>query len=91
MNETDLIVHAGKAAPIAKQGPAAGKLLGGEDLAGIFGLDMAQSTGAEAGLAKSKPAKTKRARTKKAAAPVAKRKPRKPASSKRRRKKPAEE
>jgi uncharacterized Zn finger protein len=91
VNETDLIVHAGKAAPIAKQGPAAGKLLGGEDLAGIFGLDMAQSTGAEAGLAKSKPAKTKRARTKKAAAPVAKRKPRKPAASKRRRKKPAEE
>jgi uncharacterized Zn finger protein len=43
VDEMELIVHAGKATPLAKQGPAAGKLLGGEDLSEIFGLDMAQS------------------------------------------------
>jgi len=72
VNETDLIAHAGQAAPLAKDAPAAAKILGGEDLAGIFGLDMAQSAGAGA-----EPAKPKRAAKKKAAAPVAKRKPRK--------------
>jgi uncharacterized Zn finger protein len=89
VDETDLIVHAGKAAPLAKQAPAAGKILGGEDLAGIFGLDMAQTAEAAAGPAGSKPAKPKRAPAKKKAAPVAKRKPRKkPAAAKKRRKPP---
>jgi uncharacterized Zn finger protein len=91
VDETDLIAHAGKAAPLAKQGPAAGKLLGGEDLAGIFGLDMAPGTGAAAVLPESKPAKPKRA-PKKAAAPAARRQPRKkPAASRQRRKPPAGE
>jgi uncharacterized Zn finger protein len=38
----ELIANAGKATPLGEQGPAAGKLLGGEDLS-IFGLDMAES------------------------------------------------
>jgi uncharacterized Zn finger protein len=42
VDEMELIAIAGEAAPLAQQGPAAGKLLGGEDLS-IFGLDMAES------------------------------------------------
>ncbi len=33
--------------PLSANGPDAGKVLGGEDLAGIFGLDMAADTGPE--------------------------------------------
>jgi hypothetical protein len=43
VDEMELIANAGKAAPLAKRGPAGGKLLGSDDLSGIFGLDMAQS------------------------------------------------
>jgi uncharacterized Zn finger protein len=88
VDEMELIASAGKAAPLAKRGPAAGKLLGGEDLSEVFGLDMAQSAGPGAGLAQRKPAKPKRAK-KAAAAPKGKRKPRKQAASKPRRKRPA--
>jgi uncharacterized Zn finger protein len=88
VDEAELILNAGKAAPLAKRGPAAGKLLGGEDLAGIFGLDMAQGASPDEGLAERKPAKPKRAQ-KAAAAPVAKGKPRKQAASTERRKRPA--
>ena len=80
VDELELIVNAGRATPMAKQGPAAGKLLGGEDLSEIFGLDMAQNASAGAGSAERKPAKPKRER-KAAAAPEAKRKPRKQAAS----------
>lgn len=88
VDEMELIVNAGKATPLAKQGPAAGKLLGGEDLAEIFGLDMAQSASPDAGLVGHKPAKPKRAK-KAAPAPEGKRKPRKRAASTERRKRPA--
>jgi uncharacterized Zn finger protein len=81
VDEMELLASAGKTAPLTTQGPAAGKLLGGEDLSAIFGLDMAQSTGPEAGLAGRKPAKPKRAE-KAAPAPAAKGKPRKKAVSK---------
>jgi uncharacterized Zn finger protein len=37
----ELIAHAGKGLPLAKAAPAADKVLAGEDLAGMFGLDMA--------------------------------------------------
>jgi len=60
VDEAQLIVHAGTADPLAKRGPAAGKLLGGEDLAGIFGLDMAQTDAPEAkpaGVGKQPPKK----------------------------------
>jgi len=90
VDETDLIVHAGKAAPLAKHGPAAAKLLGAEDLAGVFGIDMAQS----ATPAGRKPVKPKRAK-KAAAPPKGKRKPRKPAAKRpaavRKPRRPAEE
>ena len=72
VDETELIVHAGKADTLEKRGPASGKLLQGADLSGIFGLDIAQSASAE--LATSKPAKPKRA-GKAAAAPEPKPKP----------------
>jgi uncharacterized Zn finger protein len=42
VDEKDLIVKAGKALPLAKQAPIAGKVLGG-DLSDIFGIDLAQS------------------------------------------------
>lgn len=61
VDETELIVNAGKATPLAKQEPVAGsKILGGEDLS-IFGLDMAESALPEPKLAEPKPAKPKRA------------------------------
>jgi hypothetical protein len=44
-----LLASAGKAVPLGKQAPAAGKRLGGEDLSAIFGLDMAQSASLERG------------------------------------------
>jgi hypothetical protein len=81
VDETDLIANAGKAAPLKERGPSADKLLGGDDLAGIFGLDMAQAADPEAGLADPKAAQPKRT-VKKAAAPKAKRKPLKKAASK---------
>src|ERR1700691_83436 len=61
VDEMELIANAGKAAPLAKKGPAGGKLLGGADLSEMFGLDMAQS--------ERKPAKPKRAAKKTAVAP----------------------
>jgi uncharacterized Zn finger protein len=55
VDEKELIVKAGKALPLTKQAPAPGKVLGGEDLSDIFGLDMAQSIGADDGPARKKP------------------------------------
>jgi uncharacterized Zn finger protein len=80
VDEAELILNAGKAVPLAKRGPAAGKLLGGEDLAGIFGLDLAQGASPDEGSAERKPAKPKRAK-KAAAASEGERKPRKQAAS----------
>ena len=45
VDEMELIVSAGKATPLTKQGPGPGKVLGADDLAGMFGLDMAESVG----------------------------------------------
>lgn len=46
VDEEDLIAKAGHALPLASKEPAAKDVLsGGEDLAELFGLDMAQSTG----------------------------------------------
>ncbi len=75
VDEKELIVHAGQADPLAKSKPAAGKRLGGEDLAAIFGIDMAQSASPDAGTAERKPAKKKTATAK------GKRKPRKQAAT----------
>jgi uncharacterized Zn finger protein len=44
LDENELIAHAGKAAPLSGRTPAAKRVLGGEDLADLFGLDMARSS-----------------------------------------------
>ena len=88
VDKAELILKASKAAPLAKQGPAAGKLLGGEGLAGIFDLDMAQNGIPDAGKTERKPAKPKRAR-KAAGAPEGKRKAGKQTASTQRRKRSA--
>ena len=88
VDEMELIASAGKATPLTKQGPAAGKLLGGEDLSEIFGLDMVHSASSGGGPAGRKPTKPKRVK-KTAAAPGGKRKPQKKAASARRPKRPA--
>ncbi len=44
VNEKELIASAGKALPSAKKAPSAAKVLGGEDLSKLFGLDLADST-----------------------------------------------
>lgn len=74
VDEMELIANAGNAAPLAKQGPVAGKLLGDEDLSAIFGLDMARNTSHDAPLAAHKPKRPKKT----AAAPGAKPKAAKP-------------
>jgi uncharacterized Zn finger protein len=80
VDELELIAQAGKAAPLAKQAPARGKRLGGEDLSALFGLDMAQGATADAGVAGKKPAKKERAK-KAVAAPKGKGKPKKKAAA----------
>jgi uncharacterized Zn finger protein len=75
VDEKELIAGAGKALPQAKRAPAANKLLGGEDLAAMFGLDMAQGAGPDTGSAGATAAKPKRAKAragKKVTAVVAK-------------------
>jgi uncharacterized Zn finger protein len=59
VDEMELIAAAGKGTPLSKQAPAAGKRLGGEDLSAMFGLDMAQSAGADVAATGRKPAKKK--------------------------------
>ncbi len=47
VDENELIAKVGHSLPLASKGPAATKVLGGsEDLAELFGLDLAQSTAA---------------------------------------------
>jgi uncharacterized Zn finger protein len=45
VDQAELIAKAGKELPLAKGTPARSKVLRGEDLAGIFGLEMAQESG----------------------------------------------
>jgi uncharacterized Zn finger protein len=40
VDENDLVANIGDALPMSKQGPAAGKVLEGDDMAALFGLDM---------------------------------------------------
>jgi uncharacterized Zn finger protein len=64
LDEKELIAGAGKALPLAKKAPAATKVLGGEDLSALFGLDIAEGIGpaAEAEIAKPKRAKKRPAK-----------------------------
>jgi len=60
VDEKELIAGAGTALPQAKKAPAAGKLLGDEDLSALFGLDIAQGTGADGGLRSATTVEAKR-------------------------------
>ena len=52
VNENDLVADIGQALPMSKQGPAVGKVLEADDMAALFGLDMAGADDpAEAGAA----------------------------------------
>ncbi|HTX35306.1 MAG TPA: SWIM zinc finger family protein [Bryobacteraceae bacterium] len=53
----DLISKAGTGLPLSKTAPAAGKILKGGDLSGIFGLEMDPDGGAAAGAKKARAAK----------------------------------
>ncbi len=70
VDEKELIAGAGKALPQAKRAPAATKVLGGEDLSALFGLDMAEGTGAEMPGAAKKSKRAKSVPGKKAPAAV---------------------
>jgi hypothetical protein len=50
-----------QAKPLAKQAPAAGEILRGEDRGAVFGLHMAQRASFDAAFEGRKPAKPKRA------------------------------
>jgi uncharacterized Zn finger protein len=45
VDENDLVANIGDALPMSKQGPAAGKVLEGDDMAALFGLDMGDVAG----------------------------------------------
>jgi uncharacterized Zn finger protein len=45
LDETELIASAGEELPLTKAAPAAAKVLGGEDLSALFGLDMGEGIG----------------------------------------------
>jgi uncharacterized Zn finger protein len=49
VNQEDLIAGVGRAPTLARQGPAASKVLDSGDLSGIFGLEMAESADTGAG------------------------------------------
>ncbi|MES1257668.1 MAG: SWIM zinc finger family protein [Acidobacteriota bacterium] len=77
VDERELIAGAGKAVPLPKKGPAAGKRLEGQDLSGIFGLDMAPGATRKPAKAKAKTtakAKPKAVKKKAAAAKKSRRK-----------------
>jgi uncharacterized Zn finger protein len=62
VDEKELIAGAGKALPLARKAPAAKKVLGGEDLSVLFGLDLAQGTGPDTVLSSATAAESKRAK-----------------------------
>jgi uncharacterized Zn finger protein len=72
VDEKDLIAKAGSALPLSKKAPSAGRVLAGEDLSGLFGLDMGESpkkrvtAKAVAKAVAKKPAKKKKALTRRA-------------------------
>jgi uncharacterized Zn finger protein len=61
LDEKELIAATGSALPQAGKAPAAGKILGDEDVSALFGLDMAPETAADGGSRGVKTVKAKRA------------------------------
>ena len=69
VNEKDLIASAGQGIPLSRRGPGAGKVLGGgEDLADMFGLEIAASAGVDAGVPAAAQPKPRKKVVKKAVA-----------------------
>ena len=62
VDEKELIAQADAAFPLAKRGPAAAKVLAGEDLPKLFGLDMAASPAAQTGRSEPVPVKANHAK-----------------------------
>jgi uncharacterized Zn finger protein len=89
VDEKELIESAGKATPAGEVMPGSERLLQSEDLAGIFGLDMAEPAGTAAGPAGSTPKKPKPRARKAEAVPTPKPGARKKAAPKRTPKKKA--
>jgi uncharacterized Zn finger protein len=61
VDEMELIANAGAATPLVKRAPATARLLNGDNLSEIFGLDMAQSASPDRTVAERQPKKPKRA------------------------------
>jgi uncharacterized Zn finger protein len=61
VDEMELIANAGAATPLVKQVPATARLLEGNNLSEIFGLDMAQSASPDRTMAERQPKSPKRA------------------------------
>jgi uncharacterized Zn finger protein len=77
VDENDLVAHIDQSLPMAKTGPAAGKVLEADDLSAMFGLDMDSGEGSADVATRVKPPVRKKV--------VAKRALRKPAGAQRRR------
>jgi len=74
VDEKQLIAAAGASIPLSKAAPAQGKVLGGADLAGMFGLDMGPDPDLSPGKTPSKPKKATKLPSKRSPA-TAKKKP----------------
>jgi uncharacterized Zn finger protein len=61
VDEKELIAGAGTALPQARKAPAQSKVLGGEDLSALFGLEMEKGTGVDGRLRDTTTAKAERA------------------------------
>jgi uncharacterized Zn finger protein len=73
VDEMELIASAGKSLPSAKQSPSSAKVLGGEDISKLFGLDIAESEGEHA--LPPKTARAKKAVAKESKPPAPSKKP----------------
>jgi uncharacterized Zn finger protein len=62
VNQNDLVANIGDALPMAKHGPAAGKVLRENDMAALFGLDMGDAEGASDSTASEQPGPPKKSK-----------------------------
>lgn len=75
VDEKQLIAAAGASIPLSQAAPAKGKVLGGADLAGMFGLDMGSDPGIPPVKPPSKPKKETKVAAKRSPAATKKKKP----------------
>ena len=75
VDEKQLIAAAGASIPLSQAAPAKGKVLGGADLAGMFGLDMGSDPGIPPVKPPSKPRKETKVLSKRSPAATKKKKP----------------